>query len=115
VIVVGKNPVQGAVTPTGNRVLLSPKHAPEKSKGGIILPGEQPAWERQQYEWVVLAVGPGEWRTNKKTKERVFVPLTDVVPGDFVLCKVSERGYSLDDGSGRWIVDFKNCDLSWKE
>lgn len=114
-IIIGRERIEGSVKPTGNRVLLAPKPAKNVSPGGIHIPDEQPSWVRGQLEWIVLAVGPGEWRVNKKTKIRTFVPLRDIAAGDLVVCDISIKGFPLDDGSGRYLVDSDQCLMSWKE
>jgi chaperonin GroES len=65
-----------AVKPVGDRVLIKPLEAEEKTKGGIILPDT--AKEKPQ-EGKVIAVGKGKMTEDGKVKE------PEVKPGDKVL------------------------------
>ena len=94
----GYTPVEGIVRPLGNRVLLSPKPRPDKI-GAVFLPADSQLNTFKQ-EWLVLAVGP---------------KVTDIAPGDHVLCRLDIQGHSLDDGTGRVLVDAKHCLCSWRE
>jgi len=105
VIILGRNRIEGNIRPTGNRVLLSPLKPLEKV-GSIHIPeAVLQAYEPKQF--LVVAVGPGVWRTNKKTKTRTFVPLEGVKPGDIVEADISIEAFHLNDGSARVIVDSK--------
>jgi len=111
----GNTAIEGNIRLIGNRVLLAPKERPAKI-GRIFLPADNELNTFKQ-EWLVLAVGPGAYKVNKKTKVRTFVPLTDVVPGDMVLCRLDmpRMSQSLDDGTGRVIVDASQLQASWRE
>lgn len=78
----------------GNRVLLKPLPKPVQSAGGILIP-QQYQDDSKLYE--VVAVGPGEWRKNKK-KKMVFHPM-EVKPGDKVLAELYHDHLILDDGT----------------
>jgi co-chaperonin GroES (HSP10) len=106
--ILGWKKLEGAIKPQGDRVLLEPIPPEHKSPGGIILDNAQRDL-LSTMEWTVLAVGPGRWVTNKKTKARSFVALTELRPGDKVLCQPQETCRYLDDGTGRVIVDMKDC------
>jgi len=112
-LTLGRTAIEGNIKPAGSRVLLAPKPRPDKV-GLIHLPGDNQLNTFKQ-EWQVLAVGPGSWRQNKKTRQRVFVPLTDLAPGDFVLFKMEHHGHDLGDGTGRVLADAADCELSWRE
>lgn len=63
------------IQPLQDRVIIKPKPAEEKSKGGIILPDTA---KEKPIEGTVIAVGSG------KTEEGKLIPLT-VKVGDVVL------------------------------
>jgi len=65
-----------AIQPLGDRVLVKPLEAEEKTKGGIVLPDT--AKEKPQ-EGKVIAVGPG-----RKLEDGKVVPL-EVKKGDKIL------------------------------
>lgn len=72
------------IKPLNDWVLIESGEAEEMSPGGILIP--QVAKEKPQWG-VVLAVGPGAYRSEKKKgkkEEKKFVP-TEVKPGEKVL------------------------------
>lgn len=78
----------------GNRVLLKPLPQAQGSPGGILYP--------QQYRddvktFEVIAVGPGEWRLNKK-KKPIFHPM-EVKPGDKCLAELYGDHLIMEDGT----------------
>lgn len=83
----------------GNRALVSPLPAREKSAGGIVLPQAQ-VGDVMHY-WRVEAVGPG-----KRDKQGNLVP-PDFKVGDLVITPLHFSHTTLEDGTGRKIVD---CD-----
>lgn len=78
----------------GNRVLLKPLPKTLKSGAGIHYP-ERYVDDVKLYE--VVAVGPGEWRKNKK-KKMVFHPM-EVKPGDKVLAELFHDHLIMEDGT----------------
>ncbi len=78
-----------AIRPLGDRVLVKPLEAKEKSKGGIVLPDT--AKEKPQ-EGRVIAVGKG-----KASEEGKTIPL-EVKKGDKILYgKYSGTEITIDD------------------
>jgi co-chaperonin GroES (HSP10) len=114
-IVIGRTKIEGKIRLIGNAVLIEPLPRPTVSSGGIIIPHEQPGWQpADASEWRVLAVGPGDFKRDKKGRRKgVFIPLTDVSPGDCVLCYTGQKCFPLDDGTGRVIVQVDQLLLSW--
>jgi len=85
----GKVEVSMQITPLGDRILVKPLEAEEKTKGGIILPDT--AKEKPQ-EGRVVAVGKGKFLDDGKVQ-----PL-EVKPGDKILYgKYSGTEIKLED------------------
>lgn len=85
----GKEEVSMQITPLGDRILVRPLEAEEKTKGGIILPDT--AKEKPQ-EGRVVAVGKGKVLEDGKVQ-----PL-EVKPGDKILYgKYSGTEIKLED------------------
>jgi len=85
----GKEEVSMQITPLGDRILVRPLEAEEKTKGGIILPDT--AKEKPQ-EGRVVAVGKGKVLDDGKVQ-----PL-EVKPGDKILYgKYSGTEIKLED------------------
>ena len=85
----GKEEVSMQITPLGDRILVKPLEAEEKTKGGIILPDT--AKEKPQ-EGRVVAVGKGKVLDDGKVQ-----PL-EVKPGDKILYgKYSGTEIKLED------------------
>jgi chaperonin GroES len=85
----GKEEVSMQITPLGDRILVKPLEAEEKTKGGIILPDT--AKEKPQ-EGRVVAVGKGKVLEDGKVQ-----PL-EVKPGDKILYgKYSGTEIKLED------------------
>jgi len=85
----GKEEVSMQITPLGDRILVKPLEAEEKTKGGIILPDT--AKEKPQ-EGRVVAVGKGKVLDDGKVQ-----PL-EIKPGDKILYgKYSGTEIKLDD------------------
>ena len=85
----GKEEVSMQITPLGDRILVKPLEAEEKTKGGIILPDT--AKEKPQ-EGRVVAVGKG------KTSDDGKVQPLEVKPGDKILYgKYSGTEIKLED------------------
>ncbi len=85
----GKEEVAMQITPLGDRILVKPLEAEEKTKGGIILPDT--AKEKPQ-EGRVVAVGKGKVLDDGKVQ-----PL-EVKPGDKILYgKYSGTEIKLED------------------
>ncbi len=85
----GKEGVSMQITPLGDRILVKPLEAEEKTKGGIILPDT--AKEKPQ-EGRVVAVGKGKVLDDGKVQ-----PL-EVKPGDKILYgKYSGTEIKLED------------------
>lgn len=80
----------------GDRLLLRPLPAQEKSAGGIVLPQGQAG--DVMYYWRVEAVGAG--RRNKKGE---IVPM-DFAVGDIVITALYHDHTVLEDGTQRRIV-----------
>lgn len=85
----------------GNRVLLKPLPQPDKSAAGILYPQQ---YRDDQKTFEVLAVGPGEWRLNKK-KKAVFHP-TEVKPGDKCLAEIYGDHVIMEDGTRICRADY---------
>lgn len=64
------------IKPVGNKVLVEPLEAPDKSKGGLFIPD---AAKQIPQEGIVRAVGTGEYTANG-----TLIPI-DVKEGDKVL------------------------------
>lgn len=64
------------VSPRGDRVLIRPSEAEEKSKGGIVIPD---AAKEKPQEGTVIAVGPGKLLDNGERSKM------DLKEGDVVL------------------------------
>ncbi|OQB09715.1 MAG: 10 kDa chaperonin 5 [Candidatus Omnitrophica bacterium ADurb.Bin205] len=85
----GKDDVSMQITPLGDRILVKPLEAEEKTKGGIILPDT--AKEKPQ-EGRVVAVGKG-----KVLEDGKIQPL-EVKPGDKIIYgKYSGTEIKLED------------------
>ncbi len=85
----GKEEVSMQITPLGDRILVRPLEAEEKTKGGIILPDT--AKEKPQ-EGRVVAVGKGKVLDDGK------VQTLEVKPGDKILYgKYSGTEIKLED------------------
>lgn len=85
----GKGEVSMQITPLGDRILVKPLEAEEKTKGGIILPDT--AKEKPQ-EGKVVAVGKG------KVLEHGKIQPLEVKPGDKILYgKYSGTEIKLED------------------
>ncbi len=66
------------IKPIGDRVLVERVPDPEKTNGGIVIPGTAADNESRAVKYFVLAIGPGR-RVN-----RVFVSRPEVKPRDFI-------------------------------
>ena len=62
--------------PLGDRVIVKPLEAEEKTKGGIVLPDT--AKEKPQ-EGKVVAVGPGKWDEDGEKRIAMSVKVGDTV------------------------------------
>jgi len=115
-ITIGNTKVEGRLTPSGNGVLLSPLAKAKVSTAGIHIPDERIGWQfADAIEWKVLSVGPGARKLDKKGRPKgPVIPITDVGPGDCVICNVSNGCFQLDDGTGRVIVQADQLLMSWK-
>jgi co-chaperonin GroES (HSP10) len=113
-IILGKQPISGTLTPTGNGVLLAPILTETVSPGGIHLV-ESERWNNDVVQWRVVAVGPGAPKLDKKGLPKgPVIPITDVSVGDYVLCRLEHKGYALDDGTGRVIVEVDQIEMVYQ-
>ncbi len=81
----------------GDRILIAPLPDQEKTAGGIILPQAQVGDVR--YYWRVEQVGPGKRDKSGELKAPEFTV------GDLVVTPLHFSHTTLEDGSGRKIVD----------
>lgn len=99
----------------GNSVLLEPIDAGEQlsSASNLVLVNHH---KRANLKFKVVAVGPGAFV--KRRKKRVWLQ-PEVEPGDRVLCNAELDPaivkHSLDDGTGRVLVDAAGILMKWRE
>jgi co-chaperonin GroES (HSP10) len=99
----------------GNSVLLQPLDAEvQVSASGLTLVNH---YKKPTLKFRVLAVGPGAFRYRKGKRKAFIVPEVEV--GDFVICRAildsSIVKHSLDDGTGRVIVEAESIQMKWRE
>jgi len=78
------------LTPLNDRVIVKPKEALEKSKGGVYLP--ETASKEKPIEGVVISVGPG-----KTTENGTRVPLEVKKDQKVIFSKYSGTEIKIDD------------------